>query len=114
MFLLTRLISVKVKEEKMENLFNGVGYGTITLGPKEEEVFCDRCEHHEYNVQPERPSCDRCYHPGICEKKQWVKPNAIRAGYWNEWIESGNCWRLNSNNDCEFYKKEEYPDRSCG
>ena len=75
-------------------------------------VFCTLCEYWKYDVLPEQPSSDRCFHPDICNHKEWVEPNPVREGYWNEWIASGNCWRLNSYNDCELFKRMEYPDRS--
>ena len=103
------------QKEKTTEVCTGAGYvKPFVVSPPPDEVFCNDCEYHKYKVQPERPVNDRCFHPDICNKRKWVKRNPIRDGYWNEWVESGNCWRLNSYNDCPLFKKEEYPDRSCG
>lgn len=103
----------KLKEKENDMCF---GYGNSNHNKTEEVelVFCTNCEYWKFEVQPERPSCDRCFHPDICNRRKWVKPNPIRNGYWNEWIESGNCFRLNSNNNCKLFKKKEYPDRTEG
>ena len=107
------LICRKLNDKEKIMCF-GCGNSNHKETKAKELVFCSDCEHCKFKIKPDRAVNDRCFHPEVCSKREWVKPNPIRKGYWNEWIESGNCWRLNSNNNCELFKQEEYPDRSEG
>lgn len=110
----------------MENLWTGAGYGTIVHKSEEEDmainidnfekkewkpVYCTLCEHWRYKSKAGRITSDRCYHPSIYARREWAKDNPVREGYYHEYVASGNCWSINANNDCELFKKVEFPDR---